>query len=265
MSVNKVIVNGVAKLDLTNDTVNENENLLSGAIAHNAAGETIIGKVAITNPNLLINPDFRVNQRRQMEYNVLHNEYSVDRWMTNFGCSVFIHNKGIRVVSNGMAYSGIWQRLEPQLFRAGEQYTPSVFFNETPPPEWYIDVHIVNQEDDIAIAASSNYNTANMSSGLVALPPLTIPTDGEYYVRFFICNKTTTVSTIDIGYAKIEKGSIATSFVKPDPATELTKCQRYYQIRTTGDVDPVDLRPSMRITPTVTQLDNGNYAYNAEL
>lgn len=58
--------------------------------------------------------------------------------------------------------------------------------------------------------------------------------------------------------------SVATLFTSPDPTIELAKCQRYY-LHTTGNIDPVDLRPSMLIVHTVTQLDSGNYAYNAEL
>lgn len=46
MAVNKVEVNGETKLDLTQDTVTP-ENLLSGATAHNAAGEKIRGAVAV--------------------------------------------------------------------------------------------------------------------------------------------------------------------------------------------------------------------------
>lgn len=42
MAVNKVEINGEVKLDLTQDTVTP-ENLLSGATAHNAAGEPITG------------------------------------------------------------------------------------------------------------------------------------------------------------------------------------------------------------------------------
>ena len=45
MAVNKVEVNGETKLDLAQDTVTP-ENLLSGATAHNAAGEQISGAVA---------------------------------------------------------------------------------------------------------------------------------------------------------------------------------------------------------------------------
>ena len=43
MAVNKVEINGEVKLDLTQDTVTP-ENLLSGATAHNAAGELIAGE-----------------------------------------------------------------------------------------------------------------------------------------------------------------------------------------------------------------------------
>ena len=44
MAVNKVIVGTEVKLDLTADTVSE-DNLLAGATAHNAAGEQITGTV----------------------------------------------------------------------------------------------------------------------------------------------------------------------------------------------------------------------------
>lgn len=40
---------------------------------------------------------------------------------------------------------------------------------------------------------------------------------------------TLTATGENIAWAKLELGSIATPFVPPDPATELAKCQRYYQ------------------------------------
>lgn len=47
MAVNKVEINGEVKLDLTQDTVTE-DTLLQGATAHDAAGNTIEGKVVTT-------------------------------------------------------------------------------------------------------------------------------------------------------------------------------------------------------------------------
>ena len=46
MGVNKVVKGNAVMLDLTEDTVTEN-NLLAGATAHNAAGEAITGAVAV--------------------------------------------------------------------------------------------------------------------------------------------------------------------------------------------------------------------------
>ena len=45
MAVNQVIIGDEVKLDLTGDTVSEN-NLLAGVTAHNAAGEPIVGTMA---------------------------------------------------------------------------------------------------------------------------------------------------------------------------------------------------------------------------
>lgn len=47
MAVNKVEINGEVKLDLTQDTVTEN-TLLKGVTAHDAAGNTVEGKVVTT-------------------------------------------------------------------------------------------------------------------------------------------------------------------------------------------------------------------------
>ena len=112
MAVNKVEVNGETKLDLTQDTVTP-ENLLSGATAHNAAGERISGAVApvrydvaqdltsnqktrarenigaasidevnaIPKPNLFINPLFQIWQRYPSGWSgVPVNRYLADGW-----------------------------------------------------------------------------------------------------------------------------------------------------------------------------------------
>ena len=112
MAVNKIEVNGETKLDLTQDTVTP-ENLLSGATAHNAAGEQISGAVApvrydvaqdltsnqktrarenigaasidevnaIPKPNLFINPLFQIWQRYPSGWSgVPVNRYLADGW-----------------------------------------------------------------------------------------------------------------------------------------------------------------------------------------
>lgn len=41
-------------------------------------------------------------------------------------------------------------------------------------------------------------------------------------------------------------------------------CQRYYQVRTANDIDPLDMRPVMAAITGVKQV-TGGYAYIAEL
>lgn len=250
MSVNKVIVNGVAGLDLTNDTVNENENLLSGAIAHNAAGETIIGKVTIINSNSFDNPDFKINQRGLSEY-VLDgiDATGLDRWIIQsaFGrTTVTVLPSGIKIENTGVN-SGI--RQPGHFITEGKTYTISAEING------------IRYSTQIT-PVKSNEGNAQAYSGTPYFAAIIF--HGDTWTIYPYVTYTENCSVI-IKDVKLELGSVATQFIPPNPATELVKCQRYYQIRSTGDISPVDLRPSMRITPTVTQLDNGNYAYNAEM
>ena len=71
-------------------------------------------------------------------------------------------------------------------------------------------------------------------------------------------------NSLKLAWAKLEGGSLATPFVPPDYAAELAKCQRFYQVRTTNDIDPLDLRPSMRTITDIKAVEGG-YAYVAEL
>ena len=72
-------------------------------------------------------------------------------------------------------------------------------------------------------------------------------------------------SVSDLRTLKLELGGIATPLCPPDPAVELAKCQRYYQIRSTGDIPAVDLRPSMATIKDIKLREDGNYEYIAEL
>ena len=90
--------------------------------------------------------------------------------------------------------------------------------------------------------------------------------DSEYISAVSIgFNKGTEAgNSLKLAWAKLEGGSLATPFVPPDCAAELAKCQRFYQVRTTNDIDPLDIRPSMRTITDIKQV-TGGYAYVAEL
>ena len=56
------------------------------------------------------------------------------------------------------------------------------------------------------------------------------------------------------------------AYMPKPPVIEEAECMRYYQIRSTNNVPAVDMRPQMRLAnPTITQLSDGTYAYDANL
>ena len=176
-----------------------------------------------SNPNLLVNPDFKINQRGKSEYtNLNHGEYFVDRWCVHYSPNIKIGNDGLEITSNGEQYSGIWQKSSSKYLHAGDKFTISACFPEIPPSGWYFQLQIVKADDNtIAAIISSD----KLIAGVNVLPAISAPTDGEYVLYTYICNSGTEINTLKISYAKVEFGNAATMFVPPDPATELLKIQ----------------------------------------
>jgi hypothetical protein len=213
--------------------------------------------VNYSNPNLLINPDFRINQRGQAEYT---SGYTVDRWYSPGKCSAAPISGGVKLTSTVTASStthAFWQDFEFPL-RPGK-YTLSLKATDVT-GVWAARIRTVTAAGDYV----DSYYTLALREGVnkvsVDLP------DGEYISAVSIgFNKGTEAgNSLKLAWVKLEGGSLATPFVPPDPATELAKCQRYYQVRTTNDIDPLDMRPSMRTITDIKQV-TGGYAYVAEL
>ena len=220
---------------------------------------------SLSNPNLLTNPDFAVNQRGSTSYTTPG--YTADRWkiveatacemLSGGGIKVTaseqssdIPARAVQVIDNVAALAGKKCTLSCEVLAATAAHA-ALFF---------------------AIYSSDGNGTYKGKTGLsVGVNQYTadIPADTTAIQIWLIGADTRTGDTVgmytDFAWAKLELGGRATPFVPPNPATELAKCQRYYQIRSTGDIAAVDLRPSMRVTPTVTELEDGNYAYSAEL
>lgn len=224
-----------------------NDNPFKSAVTLGSVTEEISGAVC----NLLDNANFRINQRGKSEYT--GSGYTVDRWSINGGVLVAADD-GIVITNNGTSTVRFRQNAELN----------------------YSDV----KGSTVALSAKSN-GMVYKQSGII---PQSCPTGndvaiinlkvGDCSINFNYSPSTNTFyayaaipkdCSINISWIKLECGSIATPFFPPDPATELARCQRYYQIRSTGDIAAVDMRPTMRVTPTVTQLADGNYAYSAEL
>ena len=212
--------------------------------------------VNYSNPNLLINPDFRINQRGQAEYT---SGYTVDRWYSPGKCSAAPISGGVKLVSTVTASStthAFWQDFEFPL--PPGKYTLSLKAADVT-GVWAARIRTVTAAGDYVDSYYTPRLQAGINSVTVDLP------DSEYISAVSVSlNKGIEIGdSLTIEWMKLENGS-ATLFVHPDLATELEKCQRFYQIRSTNDIDPLDLRPSMRAITDVKAVEGG-YAYVAEL
>ena len=212
----------------------------------------------LSGKNELDNPDFRVNQRGQNEYST---GYTVDRWyISTDKCKAAPETNGIRLTATATLTSNthaFWQNIEFPL--APGKYTLSLKAADVT-GVWAARIRTVTAAADYV----DSYYTPRLQAGINSV---TVDlSDSEYISAVSIgFNKGNEAgNSLKLAWAKLEGGSLATPFVPPDYAAELAKCQRFYQVRTTNDIDPLDLRPSMRTITDIKAVEGG-YAYVAEL
>ncbi len=154
-----------------------------------------------SNPNLLINPDFKINQRGKTSYEVSGFDYIVDRWRISSSNVTVSESGGITIHTIGSSGSWLTQKLEKELEGIAT-----------------LSIKISDINGQISLSSPSN-NLFITSPGVYS-----ITLSGITEFNMFL-NPNTSVS---IEWAKLEKGSIATPFVAPNPAEELIKCKRFY-------------------------------------
>lgn len=206
----------------------------------------------ISNPNLLINSDFRnpVNQRGQTTYAPAKNVlvYTIDRWgifpSTNDGEGhTLTVNNGYITFANTNANMSAYmvQHLETPL---SGTYT--------------ISVKVKSATKAFNLSYRDNgtaYSAMTLNTGINSA---TITCTSLDFIRFGISS----VASVDIEWIKLEAGDTATSFSPRLYAEEIALCQRYYTksngIRlpithgTTSLFMIVPLCTTMRSIPSVT-------------
>lgn len=166
----------------------------------------------VQNPNLLINPNFAINQRGQTSYSG-NDIYTVDRWLI-YGATLTPVSNGVSLECNGN--SRIFQRLENNNQLLGKTVTLTFCIDGT------------------TKSASATFPTSVPTSNTNILST-GYDVDGyrlriTYYTTGIIavlldCKQT---KTCVVNWAKLEIGSVATAFSPPSIAEELIKCQRYF-------------------------------------
>lgn len=198
----------------------------------------------ISNHNLLLNPDLTVNQYGTTTVEVSASDYSYicDRWKAKAasGTGIVTYENGNVTLGAGCA---MIQRLENAASLNGMTLALSAMVNG----------ELIS--GSFVWDAAKNY--AAVTNGTVLLAY----SGNARYIQVY----NTSASNAVISSVKLEIGTAPTVHIPTIISEELAKCQRYYQVHTTGDIDPVDLRPSMAEITDIVQREDGNYGYIAEL
>lgn len=214
-----------------------------------------------SNPNLLDNPDFAINQRGGTSYSV--DGYTVDRWQIIASSKLTLHDGYITFESTvDKAVVPLYQKCENPTALSGKTVVLSFDYDLKTEGAWISVQAITNGSWNPYLPVQFNNTGRSVKSTVINLP------DNLTDLRVVLVIHGTDeapLAAVDIYGAKLELGKIATPIIPADPATELAKCQRYYQLRSTGDIDPTDLRPTMRTITDIRQREDGKYEYIAEL
>ena len=212
---------------------------------HNGAGlkKGLLSQLAnylgkkFSNPNLLINPNFEINQRGSTTYTT---GYTVDRWKVA-GATL---NAKTKTLSNSNSSCGtLLQYLEGS--NAGTftitlnaiSVTGTVYFS-------WKDGTTYKRGATI----TKGINTYTFSASSLTCVGIEVAAG----------------ASVQLDYLKLEQGSVATHFVTPNKAEELAKCQYYTVVfepwrtilnaNTDSSVINIDTRCKMRTKPTVSYI-----------
>lgn len=217
----------------------------------------------VQNPNLLINPNFAINQRGQTSYSGV--KYTVDRWKSRYdNLTVEVLTNGIRL-TNSQSSGTIYLRQRFESIPAGKVVTLSCKISAI---QSGAGGRIMANYGTTDAEPSTYINGVAFSNSGIVYLTFTVPSNA---VSFAVDVGVTPNSSIDVEWVKLEIGSVVTEFSPPNIAEELPKCQRYYQIRSnsyTIETNAIDRPIPMRVNGTIrtTTIDSITYNYcDAEL
>ena len=189
------------------------------------------------NPNLLLNPDFRVNQKGTIQFDcaTFRLKYIVDGWKMYAQASnsfVIEHDDITEPIALDCVaqYDGIYQMLSTLNHNCDNYVGKTLTFT------FYIDsvessvattlfYGFIHDDGWTSNMATISKDTVN-SQHIISITA-TISTSA---VGVFIGKITPGAATIYVKWAKVEIGDTFTGYIPPDPVEELIKCQSYYQV-----------------------------------
>ena len=163
-----------------------------------------------SNPNLLTNPDFKINQRGNSTYTTSSESsiYTVDRWMLARGKATVNSDGTVTVTATGgtMNKEGYFQqKLDNAISGA---YTVSM--------------EVVRISGTVKIAIDGAWKTVTSGKNVF---------QGVNSSNNFnsVGLQLAVGASITLKYMKLEQGAVATAYTAPNLIEEYPKCQRYFQ------------------------------------
>ena len=176
----------------------------------------------ISNPNLLINGDFKVNQRGKASYTGSGSRlYTVDRWAITSSASVSSINTSSISVNFSTQYQAIEQKIEDYEKLKGKMVTLSCKISNV----------TISSGDQLFLRYNSgdvNGTTKINSDGIYSLTFTVSNSATQLAVQIFSGTGTGIAYSFDLEWIKLEIGSLATPYSPRPYAEELSMCQRYY-------------------------------------
>lgn len=223
---------------------------------HNGAGlkKGLLSQLAnylgtkFSNPNLLINPDFKINQRGKSTYSSTGAGCTVDRWVgTNVKTVVNVEDV---VTVSSLSGTGYYTQHEEGVSYGKHTYSI------------YVQAIVGTVKAYYKNAASEDIELGTLKQGLN-----TFTSSDDGFNSFFLAIEGG--SSVTLKYAKVEQGTVATAFIAPDRADELDKCYRFFQIVSIDMLKisfdgnqgfiPFTPKGKMRSTPTLGYWTNKLY------
>lgn len=161
-----------------------------------------------SNPNLLTNPDFKINQRGKSTYSSTGAGGTVDRWVgTNVKTVV---NSDNTVTVSSLSGIGYYTQHEESISYG--KHTYSIY---------------VQAITGTVKAFYKSKDSKDIELGTLKQGLNTFTSSDDGFKSFFLAIEGG--SSVTLKYAKVEQGTVATSFIAPNPVEEYPKCQRYFQ------------------------------------
>ena len=162
-----------------------------------------------SNPNLLINPDFKINQRGKSTYSSTGAGATVDRWLGTNAKTVV--NSDNTVTVSSLSGTGYFTQHEENISYG--KHTYSIY---------------VQAITGTVKAFYKSKNSKDIELGTLKQGLNTFTSVDDGFKSFFL--NIAGGSSVTLKYVKVEQGTVATAFIAPNMAEEITKCKRYFQV-----------------------------------